>query len=135
MPWDSESAENDFIDYLAEHESGFMGGIPVRLIGMEEELGRIVHEARYGDMTLMPTPRHMSESIGRRRVTTMAKNGKKSKEAKANKKEMKKAARVQKSIDKIDKRIDKLQTKRAKLEAKRDGALTRGVKSKGKGKK
>ncbi len=40
MRWD----EARYLDYLAEHESGFMGMNPPELIGTEEALRRIVEQ-------------------------------------------------------------------------------------------
>ena len=52
MGYDADENENDYIDYLAEEKSGFMGESPVHLIGMDEACRRIVHPEMYGDLLI-----------------------------------------------------------------------------------
>ena len=48
MGWDADEIENEYIDYVAEHESGFLSDCPPRLIGFDKALRRIVDDA-YGE--------------------------------------------------------------------------------------
>jgi hypothetical protein len=110
VPWDSDSAADEYIDYLAEHESGFMGGIPVRLIGMEDALRSLTHSVGGSIETIGDAPRRFS-TTRRRRQTTMAKKNKAPKVSKAEKKALRAEARTSKKVAKLQKRIDGIRTK------------------------
>jgi hypothetical protein len=45
MMWDDEDRDLAYLDYLAEHESGFLSDVPPRIIGTEEALRRIAFDS------------------------------------------------------------------------------------------
>jgi hypothetical protein len=131
MPWDGESAADEYIDYLAEHESGFMGGLPVRPIGMDEALRRLTMSVGGSMRTIGAAPRRSSTNKGAMRLdTTMAKktaaDKKAARLAKLAAKNLKKVAVLEAKRDKkvaavaakFNKKIAKLQPKADKAVAK-----------------
>ena len=56
MGWDADENEEDYIDYVTREQSGFLGGLPVRWIGVHETLEMLVYGPLNGDGLLLFSP-------------------------------------------------------------------------------